>query len=149
MAKTFKSWLKKQLAKLDEIEQWDEIPLNVFDDLRNVIHEAERKAAAAGVPNAVAACRKLRPGGISIGIAREVLAECLQAISVSPDPETPDGPLTVQQAARLLNISTRKVYSLCESGELSHTTNPIRIQRRDLDAYQKANVKASRLRLVR
>lgn len=152
MPQSFKSWLKKQLAKLDEAER-QELDVPDFDGFRSIIYQAERRAAAAGVPNAVAACRKLRPGGISVGLCREVLAACLQAIGSSPDPETTDGPLTVKQAARLLNISVRQLYKLCSDGEIAHTEHPIRILPADLEEYQARSIKAAqpqtRLRVLR
>jgi excisionase family DNA binding protein len=51
----------------------------------------------------------------------------------------PNAPLSAKQAAAVLNISTRKVYDLCESGKIRHSKNPIRIDRADLDAFQEAS----------
>src|SRR4051812_27680932 len=47
-----------------------------------------------------------------------------------------DVPYTVKQAAERMNVSTRKVYELCQAGLLRHTTNPIRITAADIEAYR-------------
>jgi len=146
MAQSFKSWLKKQLAKLDEVER-QELDLPDFEGFRSIIHEAERRAAVAGVPNAVAACRTLRPGGISIGIAREVLAECLAAIPTD-EPEQNGQSLTVAAVAKRLGIGSKAVYRLCESGELpSHKLGKqIRIRSDDIDAFERQAVAAGKVK---
>jgi excisionase family DNA binding protein len=53
-------------------------------------------------------------------------------------PKAAAGPLTVQEAADLLNVSLRTVYRLTESGELPHQRigKAIRIKPADLERYQ-------------
>jgi excisionase family DNA binding protein len=60
------------------------------------------------------------------------LVAALAILQAAPD----DAPLSVSQAAELMNISERKVYNLCEQGLLRHTKSPIRILPADIDAYQ-------------
>jgi excisionase family DNA binding protein len=121
---TYKSWLKRQLRKLDNLDEYE----GVYDDLRELLYESARRAADAGNPKAVLAC-KIRHGGITPDIVQEVFAECLSHCESDT--------LTVQEAAAKLNISQRKVYDLCSNDQLKHTSKPIRIQLKDLEVFRR------------
>jgi excisionase family DNA binding protein len=109
---TYAKWLKAQLRRVEELANHPEPDLSDFDDLRSLIREAARRAAAAGVPDAVRAC-KIRRGPISTSIAREVLAACLAAV-----PVTQTERLTPPQAAKRLGISPDTVLGFIRRGEL-------------------------------
>lgn len=134
--KTYRRWLRQQLTALDELAQHPDPDADLYDGIADVIAEARKRAAVAGLPDAIKACR-VRRGGLTVSTAREILAACLAAIPGS----TPAAncPLSVQQAAAHLNISTRKVYELCQSGKIRHSKNPIRISPADLEDYQRAS----------
>jgi excisionase family DNA binding protein len=106
-----------------------------FDALRDVVREAEKRAAGLGMPIAVAACA-IRSGPITASLAREALAACLQAFSGSEPERTTH---TVEEAAGILGVSKDKVYDLCSDGKLRHTRigRVIRINQDDLDEFQR------------
>jgi excisionase family DNA binding protein len=134
----FPNWLRQQLRQIDRLDNHPEPTLQHCDELASLISEAARRAALAGLPLAVSACR-IRSGPVGTDLARAILAECLAAI---PTPDDDGGPLTAAQAAKRLNVSTRQVYALCERGELRHTKNPIRIPADAIDEYQRNGMKA-------
>jgi excisionase family DNA binding protein len=133
---TFAHWLRAELKSLDRLPP--DPPECVFDDIAATIREAGRRAALAGLPNAVKACQ-IRSGPVAPSLARRILAECLAATAT---PDDDGGPLTAAQAAKRLNVSARQIYALCERGDLRHTTKPIRIPADAIDDYQRQGMKS-------
>lgn len=105
-----KSWIRQQLKNLDTIGEFTPA---VADDLRDIIHEAERKAAEGGLLEAVEACQ-IRGGGIGPSLCRKILTACLAA---SKHPESKPT-LTPPQLAKEWGISPDKVLGWIRSGEL-------------------------------
>ena len=107
----YSKWLRKQLAEVESFapEAFDE---QAGEDLRLIVSEAERRAAMAGLPEAVAAC-KIRGGPIEPWIARKVLATCLAAI-----PATSRTVLTPPQVAEQLGVSRETVLGWIRAGQL-------------------------------
>ncbi len=135
-----KSWIRQQLKNLDTIA---ELSPAVANDLRDILHEAEHKAAKAGLPDAVKACQ-IREGGVGIGLARVILARCLEAANGSKTEEKPtNGPFSVKEAAKLLRISQRKLYQDIEAGLIEHQQHPIRISAAALEDYNRHRQKRS------
>ena len=139
----YRQWLQAQLRYVEEIDAHPAPSLQHLDELRELIAESERRAAASGLPAAVGACR-IRPGPIAPAVAREILATCL-AVSALPTAETRESlssvAMSVKQAAGKLGISERVVRDLIAAGELgSHRVGngrgQVRILPRDLETYQ-------------
>jgi excisionase family DNA binding protein len=126
----FAKWLRSQLAPLDELEADPRDTLESCNDLADVISEAGRRAAAAGLPDAVKACQ-IRSGPVGTDLARRVLSTCLAAYQATNQKARvkvlDDGPLTVEQAAAELGVSNSTVYRLCDDGVLSHARIGTRI----------------------
>ena len=96
-------WIHQQLTYLNELEAQPEFFPHQHDDVRDLIREAGRRAALAGLPAAVAAC-ELRGGGLSPSAARRILAACLAA-------------MPAKRAARLTPPEVAKRYGVpIESG---------------------------------
>jgi excisionase family DNA binding protein len=133
-----RAWLKKQLTIVEEYGEFDEeYAEHHGDDLREIVAEAGRRAAAAGLPACLRAC-SIRPGPISVSFARRVLAECLAAIEPRMKQET-KRLLTVAEAAEQYNVSKRTLYRMIESEQLpvSRARGAIRIKPADLEACLK------------
>lgn len=113
-----KTWLLAQLRYLDSLESLPEWSESLWDDVRAVIDEASRRAAVAGLPDAVKACQ-MRAGGAAPSLARELLAGCLAACR-SPQNETAPEWLNIKEAAGKLGIGTKKMYQLCADGLIRH-----------------------------
>jgi excisionase family DNA binding protein len=107
---TYKNWLKRQLRKLDTLD--DELDENQYDDLREVIYESARRASLEGNVEAIQAC-KMRHGGAAPDLVREVLAECLATI----ENQTPTH-LTPPVVAKKLSVSRDTVLNWIRNGEL-------------------------------
>ncbi len=138
----FKAWLKSQLKIVEAIA--DDLAADpdpdficYDDDLREIVRDAERQAAAAGILAAVAACQ-IRRGPITPAIARRCLAAAIAATS-----EPASDSLTVKQAASFLGVSTDKVYDLVRDGSIRHKRmgRVIRFQRADLEEYRRDSTK--------
>ena len=117
---TFKAWLRDQLTFVESVAADDDPQPADFDALRDLVREAQKRAASNGLPDAVAACA-MRPGPITPSIAREALAACLATLqhSVPSKPPVKDAPLTVQQAAAILNRPPPgTVYQLVKEGRI-------------------------------
>jgi excisionase family DNA binding protein len=112
---TYRHWLLAQLRFAENIDAHPEPQVQHFDDLRQVIAEASKRAAAAGLPDAVKAC-KIRRGAISAGIAREVLARCLAAVPGKS--QVKKERLTPPQVAKRYGVSADTVRQWIETGEL-------------------------------
>jgi excisionase family DNA binding protein len=136
--KKYVKWLRLQIAEIDRLES-EPITGTMFDDLRSVIHEAERRAATASVADAVRACQ-IRQGPIGVGLARQVLSACLAACADEPSRDT----LTVPQVARQLKKSRDTVRNWITTGKLraSNLNRPGKrprwiVKRDDLDTFLK------------
>lgn len=136
--KKYAKWLRSQLAEIDQLES-EPITGTMFDDLRSVIDEAERRAATAGVADAVRACQ-IRRGPIGVGPARRVLSACLAACADEPSRDT----LTVPQVARQLKKSRDTVRNWITTGKppASNLNIPGKrprwiVKRDDLDTFLK------------
>jgi excisionase family DNA binding protein len=132
-----RAWLKKQLKIVEQYADFDEdeIAEHHGDDLREIVAEAGRRAAKAGLPDCLAAC-EIRPGPIGTNIARRVLAKCLAAIETKQQTKRL---LTVAEAAEQYNVSKRTLYRMIESDELpvSRARGAIRIKPADLESCLK------------
>ena len=124
-----KSYLLRVLNQINDLNPELDI-LESGESLRALIHEVEMMASRAGQPNVVKICQSVTSPMIGVKAARLIVSQCIESI----EPE--DGqPLTVKQAAEKLQISERKIYQLCNDGELRHRKSPIRIEPGDLDLY--------------
>lgn len=61
-------WLRQQLAALDELQHHPDPDPDHYDGIADVIADARRRAADAGLPDAVQACR-VRRGGLTVTAA--------------------------------------------------------------------------------
>lgn len=134
MSANYARWVRQQLKTLDDGHA--EPDSDYYDGIADVIAEARRRAAEAGLPDAVKACRRLK-----VSTAREILAACLAATVGTKEPAKSDAPLTVRQAAQALGVSERTTRDLIARGELGHHRagngrGQIRILPRDLDDYR-------------
>lgn len=127
MPKNYRRWLRQQLAQLDELQKHPDPDHEHYLDIADTIHEARRRAAIAGLPDAVKACR-LRRGGLTVTAARMILQSCLaSAVKVSrpqggrSSKSATDAPLSIAQAAEQFNLNERTLYALCADGSLKHT----------------------------
>jgi excisionase family DNA binding protein len=114
----YRKWLRQELKALQAPPEPDG---PFYEGLRSIVSEAGRRAAEAGLPDAVAACTAVRRGGVTADIVLEILAACLAACP-EPDAKPPaaDASLTVKQAAERFNIPARTLYAMVESGTLKH-----------------------------
>ena len=84
---------------------WEEVDwLQVAEDCRWLLRQLEKKALAAGLPDAVRACQ-VKGDRVTIEHTRQVLATCLAACRES-EPVDPVL-LTVKQAAARYNMGDR------------------------------------------
>lgn len=136
---TYAKWLRQQLDHLNWLASHPAPFPHHFDDLADLIAEAEQRAASAGLPAAVEACQ-IRPGPVGIELARRVLSKCLGACAI-PKPESKPDTLNPPMVARQLKVSPDTVRGWCESGLLkaSNVATGKRarwiIQRSDLDTF--------------
>lgn len=135
----FARWLRQQLASFDELESDHRDPLGDCESIADVIAEAGRRAAAAGLPDVVKTCQ-IRSGPVGTDLARRVLSACLAACAEEPSRDT----LTVPQVARQLKKSRDTVRDWIGSGKLSasNLNRPGKrprwiVKRDDLDAFLK------------
>jgi excisionase family DNA binding protein len=108
---TFAQWIRAELKALDRLESHPELDQSAFDDIAITIREAGRRAAAAGLPQAVEACR-IRRGPVGTDLARQILAECLAAMSSEAVSLTPP------QVATQLGVAPETVIGWIRAGEL-------------------------------
>lgn len=140
----YQNWVKAQLSQLDTLTDFGPIEA---EDLRETIREAESLAAINGLPEAVQACQ-IREGGIGIGLARRILAACLEG-SQTPEPLAM---LTPPQLAKEWHISPDKVLGWIRSGELkarnvSQGNRPrYLIDRETLESFRPPKEKPAKLR---
>ena len=127
----FRGWLLQNLKFVESLARQPEWSESHYTQLRQIVAEARRKAAAAGLPTAVEACAKT--GEVNHDDARKILAACLSAVGAVP--MDPNRPLSVEEAAQMLNVSPRKVYQLCQQRKIRHLTGPTRFLLADLEAY--------------
>jgi excisionase family DNA binding protein len=137
--KEFAKWLRQQLQWIDANEHFPERGLELYDSLADILADCRKRAAAVGLPAAVEACN-IRPGPITPNACRTALAACLAAIPAKPA-RPAGGPLTVQEAAELLNLPRRTVNDLCSTGKIRHHRlgngrGTIRIDLADLEAFR-------------
>jgi excisionase family DNA binding protein len=121
MAKpTFRSWVRSQVRWLQSHEAAADESPNLFEDAAAILHEARRRAVAAGLPDMAAILATVKTEAVSLTTAQQVLAEVLAVLPARK--QTADKPLgawlTKEQVARLLNISVRSVYRLSSDGTL-------------------------------
>ncbi len=132
----FRRWLRSQIAYLDKLADQDELADVDFDDAGRIITEASRRAAMLGFGqwSRYVATEQLAPER-----AREILAEMIAATEKgrTAEPVSDDAPMTVEQAARRLNLGKRTVYRLVETGELQadRTGRAIRITPQAIAEY--------------
>ena len=149
----FQRWLKAHIASLD-----DDTPVAVErgDEAVMVIREAEKIAIELGLPEIARHCATVKTTMLALPAARLVLCECLAMLpknkSESTSGHSGDRPLTVQEAAKRLHVSTDTVYGLVARGELSHHRigrgRSIRFSPDDLAEYQRRMAEATRRPLI-
>jgi excisionase family DNA binding protein len=123
----YRRWLREQLAALDEFAQHPDPDHDQYDGIADVIADARRRAADAGLPDAVQACR-VRRGGLTATAARMILQSCLASAVKGTRPRggrlgriAPDAPLSVKQASEPYNVAVRTLYALVADGSLRHS----------------------------
>jgi excisionase family DNA binding protein len=133
----FAKWLRQQLAHLDELEADPRDTLASCESLADVISEAGRRAAAAGLPDVVKTCQ-IRSGPVGTDLARRVLAACLGACQPADEQTT----LTIKQAASRVGVSADTVRDWITSKQLKASNigkgkvkARYRIAVTDLDAF--------------
>jgi hypothetical protein len=118
----YRRWLQAQLRFVDQIDGHPEPSLQHFEELRGIVDEAQRHAAAAGLPIAVEVCQ-IRQGPITPNYARKILAACLEAMGradgVSAVRST--ATLTVPDVAKDLHVARDRIYGWIRSGRLEAT----------------------------
>jgi excisionase family DNA binding protein len=125
-----KSWLKKQIAQLTDLQAHPEPDQGVFEGCASVIREAADRAAKDGFIDLYERHKKTR-----FCSPRDAVAILNSMLAVlRPEPEY----LTVEQAATQLQVSRDSIYDLINQGLLKHTKvgRIIRIQPADLDHIQ-------------
>jgi excisionase family DNA binding protein len=87
-----------------------------------------------------------RTNGDATAASALTLADALQRTLdakeiVSPEPDLPTGLLDVKTAARQLNLSSKKVYQMCISGEIRcfRTGRSIRITLEEIERFEADN----------
>jgi excisionase family DNA binding protein len=123
---TIPEFRKSLAATLAFLIEWDELGWqHQSADPEWLVDEARRTALRLHLPRIAAACVANR----SAIKAAEIVATALAELD-----ESPDGPLTVKQAAERLGISTKTVYQLCNDGKLRHKRigRTIKIEAADL-----------------
>ncbi|MEX2112246.1 MAG: helix-turn-helix domain-containing protein [Pirellulales bacterium] len=118
----FSRWLLAQLRFVDHIDSHPEPSFQHVEELRQIIDEAQRRAAGDGLPNAVEACQ-IRQGPISPEYARKILAACLGEAEAGEgaSQDAPCATLTVPEVAQDLQVARDKVYDWIRSGRLVAT----------------------------
>jgi len=133
-------WLRQQLAELDHLESDPRDPFQDAHDLADLVREAERRAAVAGLLDAVVACQ-IRPGPVGTELARRVLLACLAAL---PADCVADSLLNLQQAADYLGYKPSGLRKVVKRGDIRFVQvgqGPIKFRREWLDEFV-ANVNA-------
>jgi excisionase family DNA binding protein len=143
---TDKAWIKQQLKYLDGLRH-EPKSLAPYEDSASILREARKRFAA--VPAAVAACREREL--VNPDAARVALSKCLEAIRTKTalDVElASDAPLTVLQAAVILNRPVRTVYQLVKDGRIEAQRNgkSVRITRAALDRFAENSTEKRPLR---
>jgi excisionase family DNA binding protein len=118
----FNRWLLAQLRFVDHIDSHPEPSLQHAEELRQIIDEAQRRAAFDGLPVAVEACQ-IRQGPITPEYARKSLAACLAEAGESDGApnDAPRATLTVPEVAKDLQVARDKIYDWIRSGRMTAT----------------------------
>ena len=114
----YRRWLREQLAALEAISSHPDPGYEQYDGIADVIADARRRAADAGLPDVVKVCR-VRRGGLTVTIAQEVLAACLAAVPSAP-PAKRDR-LSPPEVAKRYGVSPDTVRAWIENGQLKAT----------------------------
>jgi excisionase family DNA binding protein len=109
----FARWLRQQLVSFDQLETDHRDPLGDCESIADVIAEAGRRAAVAGLPDAVKACQ-IRSGPVGTDLARRVLSACLRACQPADEQTT----LTVRRAAARIGVAYDTVLDWITSKQL-------------------------------
>lgn len=118
----YRRWLLNQLRFVDHIDSHPAPSFQHAEELRQIIDEAQRRAATSGLPGAVEACQ-IRLGAITPDYARTILAACLKEAGTADDlpAEQAGVTLTVPEVAKDLQVARDKVYDWIRSGRLVAT----------------------------
>lgn len=127
-----RTWLKKEIARLQALCQHPEDDPAICEAEAITIREAADKAAQAGHLDFYHRYRHTQ--AITPRDAVAVLSSLLATISAEDEPEY----LTVDQVAARLQVSRDSIYDLINQGLLKHTKvgRLIRIRPADLDHIQ-------------
>ncbi|HEX4143777.1 MAG TPA: helix-turn-helix domain-containing protein [Pirellulales bacterium] len=115
----YRRWLLTQLRFVDHIDGHPEPSMQHLDELRFIVEESERRAAAAGLPAAVSACQ-IRQGPITPDYTRKTLAACLGVIGPTNNESAglPGATLTVPEVAKDLQVARDRIYEWIRNGRL-------------------------------
>lgn len=118
----YRRWLLNQLRFVDHIDAHPAPSFQHAEELRQIIDEAQRRAATSGLPSAVEACQ-IRLGPITPDYARAILAKCLKEVGTEGElaVEQVGASLTVPEVAKDLQVARDKVYDWIRSGRLVAT----------------------------
>lgn len=111
-----------QLRFVDHVDSHPAPSFQHAEELRQIIDEAQKRAAIAGLPLAVEACQ-IRQGPITPAFARRILAACIKETETGEAVSTcaPCATLTVPEVAKDLQVARDKVYDWIRSGRLAAT----------------------------
>ena len=110
-----KSWLKRQITELTDLQAHPEPDQDVFEGCASVIREAADRAAKAGFIDLYERNKKTR--FCTPRDAMAVLNSMLAALQPTGDS---DAPMTVKEASERYGIPERTIYALCKDGQLVH-----------------------------
>jgi Helix-turn-helix domain len=136
MTPTLRKQLRQEVEFLKVVEESaDKFALKVSRRLD--LSELRALALKEGNASLAALCRKAMPLSERI----EAFSAYLAPVKDEPEPN-PNGPYTVAQAGKILNLPPRTVYDLCTTGKLQHRRHgtkrgTIRITQKAIDNYSR------------
>jgi excisionase family DNA binding protein len=110
-----KSWLKRQIVELTDLQAHPEPDQGVFEGCAAVIREAADRAAKAGFIDLYERHKRVRLCTPRDAVA--ILNSMLAALQPASDTSAP---MTVKEASERYGIPERTIYALCKDGQLVH-----------------------------
>jgi excisionase family DNA binding protein len=110
-----KSWLKRQIAELTELQAHPEPDRGVFEGCACVVREAADRAAKDGFIDLYERHKKTR-----FCTPRDALAVLNAMLAALQPTGDSSAPMTVKEASERYGIPERTIYALCKDGQLVH-----------------------------